>query len=199
MGNQVTKYPIRTVKFKEAGKATLSGKKLWFDDQFGRLNTEEKGSPLGSFDADDKILVFYNDGNYEITDQELTQRFDAEKVLLIEKFDPEKIVSAVYLDMEKVQYNIKRFKIETTTLNNKFLFIKEGEGNYLEAVTTDAEPILIVQSGRGSQVRKAKFKVEKLTEVMGWKTVGAKLVDYTKTVQMEWQKQKGDNKQQELF
>ncbi len=199
LGNTVTKYPIRTVKFLEAGKATLSGKKLWFDDQFGRLNTEEKGTPLGSFDADDRIIVFYNDGFYEISEQELTRRFEPEKVLLIEKFHPDKIVSAVYLDMEKVQYNIKRFKIETTTLNNKFLFIKEGEGNYLEAVTTDPEPILIVQSGRGSQVRKAKFKVEKLTEVMGWRTVGAKLVDYTKTVQMEWQKQKGDNKQQELF
>ena len=38
MGNQVTKYPIRSVKFKEAGRATLSGRKLWFDDKFGRLN-----------------------------------------------------------------------------------------------------------------------------------------------------------------
>jgi topoisomerase-4 subunit A len=31
------------------------------------------------FDADDKILVAYSDGNYEITDQELTQKLDAEK------------------------------------------------------------------------------------------------------------------------
>ena len=37
MGNQVTKYPIKSVKFKEAGKSTLSAKKLWFDDKFGRL------------------------------------------------------------------------------------------------------------------------------------------------------------------
>ncbi len=129
MGNQVTKYPIKSVKFKEAGKSTLSGRKLWFDDTFGRLNTEEKGEYLGTFEDEDQILVIYNDGNYEITDQELTQRFEADKVLLIEKFDPEKIISAVYLDKEKLQYNIKRFKIETTTLHNKFFFIKEGEGN----------------------------------------------------------------------
>ena len=45
-------------------------------------------------------------------------------LLLIEKFDPEKIITAVYLDNEKLQYNVKRFKIETTTLNNKFYFIK---------------------------------------------------------------------------
>ena len=75
-GNQVTKYPIKSVKFKEAGKATLGGRKLWFDNTFGRLNTEEKGEYLGSFQSDDRILVIYHDGNYEIADQELTQKFD---------------------------------------------------------------------------------------------------------------------------
>ncbi len=198
-GNTVTKYPIKSVRLKEAGKSTLSGKKIWFDDQFGRLNTEEKGTYLGSFDATDRIIAFYSDGYYEICDQELTQRFDAEKVVLIEKFRPEKIVTAVYLDNEKMQYNIKRFKIETTTLHNKFLFIKEGEGNRLEMVSTDEEPILAVQSGRGQQVRKAKFKVVKLVETMGWKAVGAKLVDYSKSVEMEWEAKKGDNTQPELF
>jgi topoisomerase-4 subunit A len=198
MGNQVTKYPIRSVKFKEAGKATLAGRKLWFDDQFGRLNTEEKGIFVGSFGGDDKIISFYSDGTYELTDLELTQKFDTEKLIAIEKFNPEKIVSAVYLEKEKLQYNVKRFKIETTTLGTKFSFIKEGEGNQLEAVTTQDEPILIVQSGRGSQVRKAKFKIAKTVEVMGWKAVGAKLVDFTKTMVMEWQKSKED-KQGELF
>jgi len=198
MGNQVTKYAIKSVKFKEAGKATLSGRKLWFDDKFGRLSAEEKGIYLGSFEPDDRLLVIYSDGNYEITDQEMTQRFDAENILLIEKFNPEKIITAVYLDDEKKQYNVKRFKIETTTLHNKFFFIKEGKGNILEAVTTDVEPILAVQQGRGSQVRKAKFKLEKVVEVMGWKAVGARLVDFTKTTEMEWVRKK-ESQQPELF
>jgi topoisomerase-4 subunit A len=199
-GITVTKYPIKSdgVKLKEAGIATIAGKKLWYDDQFGRLNEDEKGMALGTFNDGDRILVIYNDGNYEITDQELTQKLDAEKVVLIEKFDPEKIISAVYLDNEKKQYIVKRFKIETTTLHNKFSFIKEGEGNYVEAVTTDPEPILAMQSGRGSQVRKAKIKIEKVAEVTGWKTVGAKLVDYNKTIEMEWVKKK-DSQQPELF
>ena len=198
-GITVTKYPIKSVKFKEAGKATLSGRKLWFDDKFGRLNADEKGILLGSFEADDRILVVFNDGNYEITDQEMTQRFDAENILLIEKFDAEKIISAIYLDKKNLQYNVKRFKIETTTLKNKFFFIKEGDGNYVEAVSTDNEPILAVQSGRGDQVRKAKFKIVKVTEVMGWKAVGTKLVDYNKSVQMVWVKQQSGNQQPELF
>jgi topoisomerase-4 subunit A len=61
------------------------------------LNADEKGQYLGMFDADDKILVAYSDGNYEITDQELTQKLDAEKVLLIEKFDPEKLLQLYML------------------------------------------------------------------------------------------------------
>jgi topoisomerase-4 subunit A len=198
MGNQVTKYPIRSVKFKEAGVATLGSIQLWFDDKFGRLNHDGKGIALGDFDAEDRILVIYTDGSYEITDQELTQRFNPEEVMLVEKFDPERVISAVYLDNDKLQYNVKRFKIETTTLRSKFLFIKEGKGNILEAVSTEDEPLLIVHSGRGSQVRKAKFKIAKMVDVMGWKAVGAKLVDYNKSITMEWEV-KDDVKQPELF
>ena len=198
-GNIVTKYPIKTVRFKEAGRSTLAGRKLWFDNKFGRLNTEGKGEYLGTFE-DENLLVVYDDGNYELTNTEETQRFEADKILLIEKFNPEKIITAVYKDNDKQQFNVKRFKIETTTLNNKFLFIKEGEGNNLEAVTTEEEPILGVQTGRGSQVRKAKFKIAKMVEIMGWKAVGAKLMDYSKTIEMEWEtKPKDENAQPELF
>jgi topoisomerase-4 subunit A len=200
IGNQVTKYPIKSVKFKEAGRSTLDAKKLWFDNKFGRLNTEEKGEYLGKFEAEDRLLVIYNDGNYEIVDQELTQRFDVEKILLIEKYVAEKVITAVYLDNEKLQYNIKRFKIETTTLHSKFYFIKEGKDNRLEAVTTDENPILKVQTGRGTQVNKAKFKVANMVEVMGWKAVGAKLTDFSKSVEMEWEKPVDDKGGQgELF
>ena len=198
MGNQVTKYPVRSVKFKEAGMATLGSIKLWFDDKFGRLNHDGKGIALGDFDADDKILVLYNDGTYEITDQEMTQKFDPETVMIIEKFDPNKVITAIYLDNDKLQYNVKRFKIETTTLRTKFLFIKEGKGNILEAVSTEEEPILVVQSGKGSQIRKAKFKIAKTVDVMGWKAVGAKLTDYNKSLLMEWESKEGP-KQPELF
>jgi len=186
VGNQLTKYPVKAIKLKEAGKSTLIGRKLWFDDKFGRLNTDEKGIYLGTFE-DEKLLVITKDGNYELTDTEQNQRFDPEKVIFMEKFDPTKIVTAVYLDKEKLQFNIKRFVIETSTLKTSFSFIKEGAGNYVEAVSTFAEPILTVNTGRGAQVRKTKFKVSKIVEVMGWKAIGNKLVDFSKTVEMNWE------------
>jgi topoisomerase-4 subunit A len=199
IGNQVTKYPIRAVKFKEAGVATLGSIRLWFDDKFGRLNHDGKGQELGDFDAEDRIMVINNDGTYEITDQELTQRFNPEEVMLVEKFDPERVITAVYFDNEKQQYNVKRFRIETTTMKQKFPFIKEGKGNFLEAVSTEGEPVLIVQSGKGSQIRRAKFKISKLVEVMGWKAVGAKLVDFSKNILMEWEVKEEAKSQAELF
>ena len=198
LGNQVTKYPIRSVRFKEAGVATLGSINVWFDDKFGRLNNDGKGIDLGAFEAEDRILVIYYDGTYEITDQGLTQRFDPEKVLLVEKFDAERVITAIYLDGDKGQYNVKRFRIETTTLRTPFLFIKEGANNALEAVSTEDEPVLIVHSGKGTQIRKAKFKIAKMVDVMGWKAVGAKLVDYDKNIVMEWEV-KEDLKQTELF
>jgi topoisomerase-4 subunit A len=200
-GITVTKYPIKAdgVKLKEAGVSTIAGKKLWYDDQFGRLNTDEKGGYLGMFNADDKLLVIYNDGYYEITDQELTQKLDAEKVLLIEKFNPEKLITAVYADLDKKQFMVKRFKIETTTLKNKFLFIKEGEGNYLETATTDLDPVLRVEKGRGAQIRRINYKIGKNVPVTGWKSVGERFEDYSKSTNMEWIAPKNPETQTRLF
>ena len=140
----------------------------------------------------------YRDGNYEITDQELTQKIDSEKVIAIEKFNPDKIITAIYVDMKSKQFMAKRFKIETTTLKSKFLFIKDGDGNYVETVTTMEEPILAMQQGRGAQIRKGKLKIAKIAEITGYRTVGTKMADYSKSTEMEWVKEK-DTNQTELF
>jgi len=38
-----------------------------------------------------------------------------------------------------------------------------------------------------------------MVEVMGWKAVGAKLVDFNKTVEMEWEEKENSTGQTELF
>ncbi len=181
IGNQVTKHAIRSVKFKEKGRPTLAGRKLWYDDVYNRLNADGKGRFVGSFEGDEKILVIYSGGYYELTDTEIAQRFESDKVIVIEKFDPEKIISAIYLDNEKKQYNVKRFKIETTTLHSRFHFIKEGVGNVLENATTQKIPTLLIQTGKGQNVQTRKFKLDKMVDITGWKAIGTKLMDVTKT------------------
>jgi topoisomerase-4 subunit A len=98
-----------------------------------------------------------------------------------------------------MQFNVKRFKIETTTLNTKFNFIKEGEGNYLEAVSTEDKPIAVITSGRGAQSRTTKVKIADFVEIMGWKAIGNKLTDFTKSTEIVWQENDGDKKQAQLF
>lgn len=198
IGNQVTKYAVRSIKLKEKGKSTLDGRRLWLDTKFGKLNTEEKGIYLGSFE-NENLLVVYKNGTYEIMDTERTHRLDTDEIVLIEKYDPENIISAIYLDAEKKQLMVKRFRIETTTLHSPFNFIKEGKDNRVVAASTLPEPVLAVQAGKGNAIRKGKLKIAKIVEVMGWKAIGAKLMDFSKNIQMEWVKDLPGTTVQELF
>ncbi len=200
MGNQVTKHAVKSVRFKTAGRSTLAGRKLWFDNTFGRLNADEKGDLLGTFDTEDKLLTIFDDGTYEIVTQDFTQRFDVDKLLLIEKFDPQKIITAVYLDNDKLQFNVKRFKIETTTIKNKYSFIKDGKENRVEVVTTNPDPVLLLSIGRGTQKQEQKLKLADFIDVMGWKAIGNKLADFSKSTEMQWDVPKDTSaEQQELF
>lgn len=177
-GNQVTKYPIKSTRFKEKGRSTLAGQKIWYDDTIGRLNKEEHGLYLGSFEEKDKIIAFYKNGTYELTDFELTNRYEIEDLIKIEKFDPEKVITAIYFDKKSAAFYIKRFLIESQTLKNNYLFIKEGEGNYLELVTTQQEPVFSLMSGKKkSELTEEQLDVNEQIDITGWRTVGTKIGD----------------------
>ena len=172
-GNQVTKYPVKSIRFKEKGRSTLSALKIWYDDTFGRLNKDEKGVLLGRFDEKDRIIAFYKDGTYELTDYELTNRYDTDNIVLIEKFHPKKVVTAIYFDAKSKQFNAKRFLIESQTLKSKYSFIKEGEGNYLELVTTLPEPVVIIRTGKKkNELREETMALHETVDITGWRTIG---------------------------
>ncbi len=200
-GNQLTKYPIRSVKLKEKGRSTLAGQKIWYDDTLGRLNKDGNGMLLGSFMPEDRIIAFYKDGTYELTDFELTNRFEPEDVVGIELFNPEKIVTAVYWDKKSGNFYAKRFRIEATTLKNKYLFIKEGEGNYLELVTTKTEPVFVLKTGKKkSELTEESFVAEEQIDVTGWRTVGTKIGDNTlKEISLEEQEDGDESEAPTLF
>ncbi len=173
-GNQVTKYPVKSVKFKEKGKSTLSAPQIWYDDSVGRLNKDGHGLLLGRFDEADRIIAFYKDGTYEVTSADTTNRYDADNVVLIQKFHPEKVVTAIYFDANSKKFNVKRFVIESQTLRSRYTFIKDGPGNYLELVTTQQEPVVILRKGK----KKTDWKEETVAlhetvDITGWKTVGS--------------------------
>jgi topoisomerase-4 subunit A len=179
-GNILTPYPVRKVDFLKAGGSTLSKLDLWFDADAGRLNKDKRGRYIGKFDVDDKIITFYRNGSYKITNYELTNRFDPEKTLHVEKFNVEKVISAVYVDGESKQYMAKRFVIETTTLDKEFGFISEGIGSRLVAVTTSETPEIEAEVVKAKDKPKVTevINLEEVVDVKGWKAVGNKLSQY---------------------
>lgn len=176
-GNTITKYPIRRVELLKAGASTLSKLSLWYDDAAGRLNREERGKYLGKFDGEDKLITFTRNGNYKITNYDLSNRFDPEKTLLVQKFNPAHPVSAVYVDGESKLYMVKRFMVETTTVDKEFNFISESIGSRLVVATTAESAEIEVEfiSGKNKEKKTDVLNLEDLIDVKGWKAAGNRL------------------------
>ncbi|TFV97805.1 DNA gyrase/topoisomerase IV subunit A [Algoriphagus kandeliae] len=174
-GNILTKYPVRKVQLKMEGVSTLGGLDIYYDPVVGRLNTDERGQLIGNFLGEDKILVCYKSGDYELTGFELTNRYEPNEVLLIEKFDPEKVLSAVYYDGGSKTYYVKRFQIETTTMNKKFNFITDHRSSYLKLISTEKQPQVKVLVLKGKTEEEQEYDLDMLIDVKGWKAMGNKL------------------------
>ncbi len=182
-GNTITKYPVRKVDFKEARGSTLSGLDLWYDEGSGRLNKEGRGKRLGKFDGDDQILAVTRGGTYRITNYELTNRYEPEKTILVEKFNPKKVISAVCWDGESKLHFVKRFQVETNSLDKEFGFISEGIGSRLEFVTTSDTPEIEIEvvKGKGKEKETEVLNLEDIIDVKGWKAMGNRLSQYKVT------------------
>ncbi len=181
-GNTVTRYTVRKVVQKSQGASTLGGLDLYYDDAVGKLNSDERGMYLGSFEGDDRILAVYRDGSYELTQYEVSKRFEADKLSLIRKFDPADVLSVIYLDGESKNYYVKRFQIDTVTVDKRFSFVTDHKQTRLEFVDAAEEPVVTFKfSGmkrgeRGEQtVNLADF-----IDVRGRQTQGNKLGNYKK-------------------
>lgn len=178
MGNVLTKYPVRKIVQKSAGVSTLGGLDIWYDPTIGRLNRDEHGKYLGNFEAKDHILVIYNDGQYELTNFELTNRYEPKDIAVLIKFVPESIISAVYYDGASKLYYVKRFRIETTTVDKKFLFISDEKGSKLHFASVDVYPrieLTFKKDEKGAPLEHEEIALDEVAEIRGWKALGSKL------------------------
>ncbi|TDK42903.1 DNA gyrase/topoisomerase IV subunit A [Algoriphagus formosus] len=177
-GNILTRYPVRKVQLKMEGVSTLGGLDIYYDPVVGRLNTDERGNLIGNFLGEDRILVCYKSGDYELTNFELTNRYEPNDVLLIEKFDPEKVLSAVYYDGGSKNYFVKRFQIETTTLNKKFNFITDHRSSALKLISSEKQPQVKAIVTKGKEEEEQVYDLDMIIDVKGWKAMGNKLSSY---------------------
>ena len=183
-GNTVTKYPVRKVELKEKGVSTLKPRKIWFDDTIRRLNLEERGTLLGAFKGEDKLLIASKKGTLKAVAPELSLHFD-ENVIHLEKWIPEKPITAVYFDTEKDRYFIKRFLIETVGKEDSFI----KEDVTLLYIGFDWLPILKVnfEKPRGKeQPESLVINADEFISVKGYKALGNQITDKKiKTVELK--------------
>lgn len=173
-GNIVSKYLVKSIKLKQKGVSTLGGIDIWYDAAIGRLNTAEHGNYVGNFSGEDQIISIYKDGNYELTNFDLSNHFEYEQLLLIAKFRHQRPLTVVYFDIKGKQYNIKRFLIETLTLNKKFMCIPEEKGNYILLATDLKEPRVNLVTGKGKTALEDELNLTEMIDVKGWKAIGNK-------------------------
>lgn len=111
-GNILTRYITRKIVMKDQGRSTLGGLHLWFDDEVKRLNTEEKGNPLGEFSRTDKIITFMQSGAYRFYQPDVQVHFE-DDLLFIGKYTPRTVFTLLYFNAKQDCYYVKRFQAET--------------------------------------------------------------------------------------
>jgi len=180
VGNRVTKELIQKVVLKELGGSTLAARKIWFDQTVSRLNDDERGVYLGEFKGEDKILSIYDNGEYRLSNFDLSTRFD-EDLAHLEKWDADHVISAVYYDGGKGLHYVKRFLCEVTS-DKRVSFISESKGSVLNTFSTAYQPQVKVVFNK--QLKKTKNLPDKIIslhdfiEVKGLKAQGNKLAKF---------------------
>ena len=175
-GNILSKHKVRKIEHKESGESTLGGRKIWIDKNIGRLNIDKRGEYLGSFNANDRIIILYTDGTYEMTNFDLSNRYKMSEIFLIEKFIKDAVFTLLYYDGKTKQYFVKRFNFETNVLDKKYLLISEYRGSRLIHASS-FEDINISYNYRMKNGDKKTKKVynKDLVSIKGWKSIGNRL------------------------
>jgi len=174
-GNLVTKYAIKKVEMKEEGHSTLAPRKIWFDDTVRRLNADARGTLLGSFKGDDKILTINAQGEAKLVSFDLMNRFDDE-YLILEKWNPEQPITAIYFDGEKQIYFIKRFLLENNTNIQNFM-PSEHPKSFIEQVivANNSTAEIIFAKDKGKEKDPETIIVDEFIAVKGIKAIGKQL------------------------
>lgn len=176
-GNLVTKYAVKKVDLKEEGVSTLAPRKIWFDDTVRRLNADGRGTLLGSFKGDDKILTINQNGEAKLVTFDLLNRFDDE-YLILEKWKPEQPITCIYFDGEKGIYFIKRFLLENTTNVQQFM-PSEHPKSFVEFVGTSdgcTAEIIFPKDKSGKEKEPEIINIDEFIAVKGIKAIGNQFI-----------------------
>ena len=182
-GNILSKHDVHKLVLKEKGISTLGGRKIWYDEAVKRLNVDQRGTFLGEFFGEDKILIISKEGKYRLTNFDLTNHFP-EDILLIEKWKKGKHYSVVHFDGEQGQYYLKRFEIEAD--DKETLLISEHPKSKLVEIAYDRKPMLeVIFGGKDSNKTPDTINVEEFIAIKG-STARGKRITTNKVKKFNW-------------
>jgi topoisomerase-4 subunit A len=184
-GYILTKNEVYKVALKQRGGSTLGGRKVWFDRDVLRLNYDGRGEYLGEFHSNDTILVIQDNGDFYITDFDLSNHYDNHAGTL-EKYDPNKVWTAVLFDADQNNYPyLKRFRLDATNKKQNYLgenrnsklvilsarhyprfaVVFGGNDNFREPLVIDAEQFIAVKGFKAKGKRLTMFEVSAINEL----------------------------------
>lgn len=176
-GNILSRYPVRKITLKEVGKSTLGAMKIWMDEVSGRLNADGRGKYLGAFDTGDTLLLVFKDGTYELVEMDINRRFDPADLVHVGKFQPDQIINVIHFDGEKGWTMVKRFSVETSTVNQKFSFLTDHKASKLLFASLEDAPIVSYAIKINSKKVEGTLNIAEFVDVKGWKAKGNRLSD----------------------
>jgi topoisomerase-4 subunit A len=108
-------------------------------------------------------------------EMDLTRKFNPEEIIYIQKYDPELVISAVHFDGHKNWTMVKRFKVETTSLGQRFSFITDHKDSKLLLGTISPKPFVQYSMKIANKKLKGEVDLAEFIDVKGWKAIGNKL------------------------
>ena len=183
-GNLVTKAEVHRISLKEKGVSTLGGREVWFDPDVLRINYDGRGTLLGEFFNDERILVIMNNGDFYTTTYDAENHYE-EGILRIEKYREGVVWTAVLDDADQGFTYIKRFTLESNAKKQRMigdnpksellLLTDEryprfevkfgGADSFREPMIIDAEEYIGVKSFKAKGKRVSNWAIESITAI----------------------------------
>ncbi len=177
MGNILSKVEIHRIALKEKGVSTLGGRKIWFDKDVLRLNSDARGEFVGEFQGDDQIIAFYNNGDFQLYNFDLGNHFETDVTRLVKK-DHNKVLTVIFFDADQGLYYIKRFDVDET-IGKRVSFIGENENNKVLCMSWADNPRFSISFGGRNENRPAEeIDAAEFIGVKSYKARGKRLSNY---------------------
>ncbi len=177
-GNLLTKNAIKAIIKHDDGVSTLTARDIWYDDTVRRLNADKRGTYIGAFEGDDRILQIFANGSFKISGFDLTTHFD-DDMIEIKKFSPDDVFSVLYVEGDTQKMYLKRFCIDMDVkMNERISFIGDSDMARFVAINTDDMPLIQVSykvSDAGNSFPDEIVNVEEFIGIKSFKAKGKRL------------------------